>query len=296
MKVRQRTTIKYGWLQPMNVETSHSRFANPDMHRIVGTHDIVMITLDTLRFDVADREYRAGRLPHLRPYLGDIGWERRHTSGTFTYAAHCAFFAGFFPTPVQPGVHPRLLALEFEGSETIDPNTFVFERVDNIVTGFSNSGYRTICIGGVGFFNLRNPLGNVLPGLFAERHWRPEFSVTARESTRAQVELACELLDDPARRDERIFLFINVSAIHQPNAHYADTHGDSLESHAAALRFVDSSLVPLWQALARRAPSFVILCSDHGTAYGENGYVGHRHAQTVVTDVPYAHFIIPRAV
>ena len=278
----------------MNAEAARACFSNPDMHRIVGTHDVVMITLDTLRFDVADREFRAGRLPHLRQFAGDVGWELRHTSGTFTYAAHCAFFAGFLPTPVAPGAHPRLLALEFEGSETIDANTHVFSGVDNIVAGFAQAGYRTICIGGVGFFNLRNPLGNALPSLFTERHWRPEFSVTSRESTRAQVDLARERLADPAHRDERMFLFINVSAIHQPNAHYANATTDSLDSHAAALRYVDSALAPLWLALAQRAPSFVILCSDHGTAYGEDGYVGHRHAHSVVTDVPYAHFAIPQ--
>jgi hypothetical protein len=266
---------------------------DPDMNRIVGTHDVVLITLDTLRFDAARAEFEAGGLPNLARLLGNGGWELRHTPGTFTYAAHCAFFAGFLPTPARPGPHPRLFALHFDGSETTNANTRVFHSTDNIITGFARAGYRTICIGGVGFFNLRNPLGSALPALFDERYWRPEFSVTARDSTDAQVALARERLASEELRSQRVFLFLNVSAIHQPNRHYTGAAGDSLDSHRAALRYVDSALAPLWSALAARGPSFVVICSDHGTTYGEDGYEGHRHGHPVVLQVPYAHFEIP---
>lgn len=268
---------------------------NPDMHRIVGTHDIVMITLDTLRYDMAQAQFLAGQLPHLAAHLPASGWELRHTPGTFTYAAHCAFFAGFLPTPARPGAHSRLFALRFDGSETTDEHTFVFDTTDNIVAGLAREGYHTICIGGVGFFNMRNPLGSALPQLFCERWWRPEFSVTAAESTQHQVQLACERLADADLAAQRVFLFINVSAIHQPNRHYADLPEDGLKSHAAALHYVDAALAPLWRALAARGPSFVIICSDHGTAYGEEGYWGHRHGHPVVLNVPYAHFEIAAA-
>ena len=277
----------------MSTEPSPS-YANPDMHRIVGSHDIVLITLDTLRYDAAQAEFLDGRLPHLARYLDPGGWELRHTPGTFTYSAHCAFFAGFLPTPVRPGNHARLLSLQFEGSETTDAHTFVFPQVDNVVTGLARTGYRTICIGGVGFFNLLNPLGTALPGLFAERYWRREFGVASRDSTAAQLELACQRLAAAELSGQRVFLFINVSAIHQPNCHYIGADKDTIQSHGAALRYVDGALAPLWQALERRADSFVIVCSDHGTAYGEDGYTGHRHGHSVVMQVPYAHFRIPR--
>lgn len=274
---------------------SAASYANPNMHDIVGSHDVVFITLDTLRFDAAQEEFATGRLPHLAHHLSPGGWEERWTPGTFTYAAHCAFFTGFLPTPMRPGNHPRLLSLQFEGSETTDAQTYVFNGVDNIVAGFAGIGYRTICIGGVGFFNLQNPLGSALPGLFEERYWRREFGVTSRRSTELQVELACQRLGASELPQQRIFLFMNISAIHQPNCHYLGTDADSVQSHAAALRYVDDALAPLWQALSRRGDSFVIICSDHGTAYGEEGYVGHRHGHAVVMRVPYAHFRIPGA-
>lgn len=67
---------------------------------------------------------------------------------------------------------------------------------------------------------------------------------------------------------------------------------DSIETHAAALEYIDRSLGPLWQCLRDRAPTYAILCSDHGTTYGEDGYTGHRCAHPLVWTVPYAEFVI----
>lgn len=264
-----------------------------DMHAIVGTHDILFITLDTLRYDAAQTCLRQGRLPTLAAHLPAGGWERRHTPASFTYAAHQAFFAGFLPTPARPGPHPRLFALAFAGSETIDANTFVFPDHADIVHGLTAQGYRTICIGGVGFFNLANPLGRALPSMFDESHWRPEFGVTAFDSIAAQVALACDRLQSEDLRGQRCFTFINVSALHQPNRHYIPgAEHDDPDTHMAALTHVDAAMAKLFETSRRRAPTFVVVCSDHGTAYGEDGYHGHRIAHDVVMHVPYSHFVL----
>src|SRR5260221_6524816 len=113
---------------------------------LVGSHDIVFITLDTLRYDVAVEMLAAGLTPTLASILPTAGWEERHSPGSFTYAAHHAFFAGFLPTPAQAGVHPRLFAARFPGSETTTEATFVFDAPD-IVHGLAGQGYRTLCIG-----------------------------------------------------------------------------------------------------------------------------------------------------
>ena len=263
---------------------------------LIGTHDILFMTLDTLRYDVAQEMLRQERTPCLAGLLPPQGWEERHSPGSFTYAAHHAFFAGFLPTPAVPGHHPRLFAARFAGSETTTEETFVFDAPD-IVSGLAAHGYATICIGGVGFFNKQGPLGSVLPGLFQESYWSTHLGVTEPRSTEYQVDLACVLLKRlPAQ--QRLFLFINISALHQPNYFYlpgaAREAGDTLASHAAALAYVDSQLPRLFAALRRRAPLLAILCSDHGTAYGEDGYHGHRVAHPVVWRVPYAELVLPR--
>lgn len=263
----------------------------PDMNRIVGSHDILMLTLDTLRFDAALERWQAGLTPNFARAIGAAGWQKRHAPASFTYASHQAFFAGFLPTPSAPGIHPRLFALRFLGSESTGPDTCVLDGPD-IVRGLAARDYHTVCIGGVGFFNKQNALGSVLPNLFAESHWQPEFGVTNPRSFDAQIDCVEQLLQRlPAQ--QRLFLFVNVSALHQPNCCYVPgAHEDTLESHGAALSYVDSALPRLLRALQRRAPTFGIVCSDHGTMYGEEGYRGHRIGHELVWTVPYAELLL----
>ena len=66
-----------------------------DMNRVVGTHDILMLCFDTLRYDVSKAEEAAGGTPVLNSHGGL--WEKRHAPGNFTYPSHFAIFAGFLP-------------------------------------------------------------------------------------------------------------------------------------------------------------------------------------------------------
>ncbi|MEU2228634.1 STM4013/SEN3800 family hydrolase [Streptomyces sp. NPDC018347] len=264
------------------------------MNRIVGSHDFLLVTLDTLRHDVAAELAAAGRIPHLARHLPGGRWEERHAPGSFTYASHQAIFAGFLPTPAAPGPHPRLFAARFAGSETTADGTYVYDTPD-LVSGLADTGYHTVCIGGVGFFNRRGPLGSVLPGLFHEAHWEPEFGVTSPTSFEAQVTRAEQVVRRlPA--DRRLFLFVNVSALHQPNWFHlpgaTPEAGDTRATHAAALEYVDRHIGRLFAAASSRRPCFAIVCSDHGTAYGDDGYTGHRLGHPSVWTVPYAHFLL----
>ena len=273
--------------------TPISRAANMiNARELIGTHDVLLLTLDTLRYDVARNALTHGRTPNLQRLLPGQAWEQRHTPGNFTFAAHQAFFAGFLPTPVAPGKHPRLFAATFFGSETTSERTFVFEA-SNLVTGLEQVGYHTICIGGVGFFNRLTPLGCVLPDLFQESHWEESMGVTSADSTARQVQLASKRLSCLSR-SQRVFLFVNISAIHQPNCIFAPPAAeDTPATQAAALAYVDQQLPNLFDSLACRAPTLCILTSDHGTTYGEDGYWGHRVSHETVWNVPYAEFVLP---
>jgi phosphopentomutase len=112
-------------------------------------------------------------------------------------------------------------------------------------------------------------------------------------SAQAQVECAVQILQN-LPRGRRVFLFVNFSATHQPNHLWTPgASRDSTQTMGDALSYVDSQLPPLFEALRRRAPSLCVLCGDHGTAYGEDGYQGHRLAHPVVWTVPYAEFVLP---
>jgi hypothetical protein len=195
-----------------------------------------------------------------------------------------------------------LFALAFAGSERIDRHTLVLDGPE-IVSGLRGIGYHTVCVGGVGFFNRQNPLGCVMPDMFCDSHWSPELGVTERDSTHNQVRLARSIVGGTAL-DQPLFLFVNVSALHQPNWFYLPRelqaeHGetDSPLSQRHALRHVDSAIAPLLATLRERARQrhrgcLAIVCSDHGTAYGEAGHRGHRVGLPCVWTVPYAEFIL----
>jgi hypothetical protein len=266
----------------------------PDMNEVVGRDDLLLLTLDTLRYDVAVELAAAGRLPNLAARLPGGVWEKRHAPGSFTYASHQAMFAGFLPTPAAPGPHPRLFASRFAGSETTAGRTFVFDTPD-LVSALAEGGYRTVCVGGVGFFNKQGALGSVLPGLFQESHWEPEFSVASPTSFEAQVARAEEVVAAlPA--EQRLFLFLNASALHQPNWFHLPgatrEAGDSLATHAAALEYIDRHIGRLFAAMSARRRCFAVVCSDHGTTYGDDGYTGHRLGHEAVWTVPYSHFFL----
>jgi hypothetical protein len=260
--------------------------------------DIVLLTLDALRYDVAVAAWRDGRTPYLRSLIPD-GWQRRHTPGNFTFAAHAAFFAGFWPTPDEPGNetdrdrherHVRPFALQFIGSRSVGAETIELGG-PNIVAGLCERGYQTTCIGGTGFFNPATPLGAVFPAYFQRTYWRPEFAVTELNSPRAQMNQAAESVAE-SDRGRPLFLFINVSATHPPTFGYLrGARADSVATQGEALAQVDRRLPQLFEALARRPyGGTAYLMSDHGTLFGEEGRTGHRTGHADVWTVPYAEF------
>lgn len=257
-----------------------------NMNQLTGRADIALIVFDSLRYDVAVDEFSGGRLKNLADAFLQ-GWEKRHSPGSFTFPAHQAFFAGFLPTPADSAVsRVRLFATEFAGSESTGEGTRVFPESD-IVTGLRGAGYHTACIGGVGFFNRQTSLSCVLPDYFDESHWSPATGVTDPASMENQVELAGEVICR-VPEGKRLFFFLNISAIHQPNCFYIPgKEEDDLETHAAALRYVDSCLADLFTHFRSRGPTFVIATSDHGTLYGEEGFTGHRVGHESVFTVPY---------
>ena len=221
-----------------------------DMNRVVGTHDILMLCFDTLRYDVSKAEEAAGGTPVLNSHGGL--WEKRHAPGNFTYPSHFAIFAGFLPSPAEPHSLRSRKWLFFPvqaGTGRIPPKgSYPFTEA-TFVQSLANKGYETICIGGVNFFSKRNELGRVFPGYFTKSYWLPIFGCTAPDSTEKQIDFALKKLENYSA-DKRIFMYINFSAIHYPHCHYVKGKTkDDKESHAAALRYIDSQLPRLFETL-----------------------------------------------
>lgn len=262
------------------------------MDKLVGTHDLLFLCLDTLRYDVAKAQEEAG----LTPVLNQYGpWEKRQAPGNFTYPSHHAMFSGFLPCRFDAQsmldrdmlFFPKNVGMGRKGPA----GSYCFEG-STFVEGLAADGYETICIGGVSFFDKRSPMGSVFPSMFRQSFWKPAFGCGVKESAKHQIDFALRQLHHLSK-NQRVFLYLNIDAIHYPNYFYLDgAKEDNLETHAAALRYVDQCLEPLFQAFQKRCPTFVICCSDHGTCYGEDGALFHGINHPAVTAIPYKHFYL----
>lgn len=263
-----------------------------NMNEIVGTHDILFVCLDTLRYDVAQKEQEQGNTPVLNHYGK---WLKCHAPGNYTFPSHMAMFIGNLPTLAEPIplFEREKLFMPKEFATSLSPNkaAFLFEGA-SFVQGLEKVGYETICIGGVGFFNKRTEINRILPGLFKYSYWHPSFSCHIKESFEKQLDFVERKLKEFSS-DQRIFMYFNIDSIHYPNSFYVDgAKEDNVDTHAAALRYVDAHLQRLFDLFKRRGKTFVIACSDHGSCYGEDGYHFHCHSHEIVYTVPYKHFIL----
>ncbi|MGX8796205.1 STM4013/SEN3800 family hydrolase [Fusibacter sp. JL298sf-3] len=263
-----------------------------NMNDIVGTHDILMVCLDTLRYDVATEEEANGGTPVLNQYGK---WQKCHAPGNYTYPSHAAMFIGALPSPVDP--HPLFereklfVPKDISASLKTHPNAFLFEGA-SFVEGLEKVGYETLCVGGVGFFNKRTPINSVFPSLFKKSYWHPSFSCHIKESFDHQLTFIERKLKSYAP-DQRLFMYLNIDTIHYPNAFYVEgAREDDKTTHAAALRYVDARIQQLFDLFKARGKTFVIACSDHGSCYGEDGYHFHCHSHDIVSTVPYKHFFL----
>lgn len=274
---------------------------NVDMNQVVGSHHIVFLCLDALRYDVAKEAEETGGTPVLHSYGS---WIKCQAVGNFTYPAHQAMFAGFFPCVSDAKNHRQRIQLFFPenvGMGRKAPEGAYGFRQENFIKALEEDGYTTCCIGGVSFFDKRSGLGSVLPAHFQQSFWNPAFSPIVPESTENQMDFAVRWLSEQ-QDHSKIFLYLNISAIHYPNYFYLEQDGgrlpvpaygrDTKESHAAALRYVDSQLERLFATLKERGKTFVICCSDHGTCYGEDGCYSHGINHPMVNTIPYQHFFL----
>ncbi|MEU3261482.1 STM4013/SEN3800 family hydrolase [Streptomyces albidoflavus] len=255
---------------------------------ISAGHGILFVTLDSLRYDVAQDALGAGLTPRLAAHLPGGRWERRQTPGTFTLPAHMAFFSGFLPKLPQPVQPTRLWECRPPAFKTVPAETFLFDA-PNLLAGLKAHGYRTLCVGGVTYFSRETPLGSVLPDMFDVDRWRPEFCSPHSDSTRPQVDEALALAD--ACNKQPPFLFVNVSATHVPHGHYLGSSTDTAASQRAALAYADTHLGRLLDGLKQHGTWLVIMCADHGDAYGDDGFHGRGIAHPAVFNVPYAAWV-----
>ena len=258
--------------------------------------DVLLISLDSCRYDTFAAAHAAGRLPHLTA-VGPL--QRAHAPSYFTYGSHAAFWMGFTPgvsASREPWLNPKagkLFRMAYSGSSAKDGEGFQLQG-SNLVEGFRRLGYRTIGSGAVDWFDPASETGAVLGGPFERFHFAGNtWSLQSQLAWIAQ-ELATVSADQP------VFLFLNVGETHVPYWHegapwprfpspcrpFGGTDCSAVESarrQRACLEWVDGQLAAL---LDRFMAGTVLLCADHGDCWGEDGLWEHGISPPATLTVP----------
>jgi hypothetical protein len=217
---------------------------------------------------------------------------------TFTYGSHAAMFVGFTPGDFsvrERFVNPkygRIFKMTSRGAgEQGEPWVALGGR--NIIEGFKALGYRAIGAGGVNWFNPATPTAQALVADFDDFYYagRP-FSV------RRQVDFLSAKIREFGGR-QPLFVFANIAETHIPyhhegapwsvNVNPCKPFGDDNDAaecrrrQSATLEYVDGHLAPLIDAFGA---ANIVLCADHGDAWGEDGLWGHGIYHPKVHEVP----------
>ena len=251
---------------------------------------ILFITLDSCRYD-AFVEASARNLKAVGPLI------RAMAPSYFTYASHAAFFMGFTPGDAQrqePFVNPKfgkIFRMEGGGDEGPAP-PYMTLRGRNIIDGLKNVGYRTIGTGAVGWFDPQRPTGRVLSVDF------DAFAFAGGPALKKQL-LWIDATLAKLRPEAPAFVFLNLAETHLPYWHEGASwqpsdrtclpfaaDNDAAESRrrqVACIEFCDAELAGL---LERFANGTIIVCSDHGDCWGEDGLWAHGISHQKTLEVP----------
>lgn len=245
--------------------------------------DILTIVADSCRYDT----YLAAKATAIRKHFDVLP---ATAQATFTYPAHLAMFAGFYPS-VNGSLRPlydRFTLSVFRWFYTFTrPHLIELEPNSSIPKSLLNAGWSTQCIGGVGWF--KNGSSLLADG----------FELFRYES---DLNVAVNTVIGSANKKPR-YCVINSGITHRP--YNPPTHtinsprsgcdyklGYNKELHmcqAASLDYVSECLNPLFDYLLKiSTPTLVCFCADHGDCFGEDGCFGHGFYHPKVMEVPLA--------
>lgn len=250
---------------------------------------LLLITLDSCRFDTLSS--------CSVPVISAVGPIHKVMAPSyFTYASHAAMFVGFTPgdgMSQEAIVNPKcgkLVRLHGGGSPSRANDRFVL-RGRSMMEGFNNAGYITAGTGAVKWFDDSSDVGRLLIQdfqhyMYAGNAW----------SLRKQLHWLSETVGG-ARRP--VFAFINIGETHVPyyyegapwsNADvtcraFASSNNavESARRQAACLTWVDQAIAPLVGAFSK---ANIMICGDHGDAWGEGGVWEHGFHHPKVMEVP----------
>ncbi len=251
----------------------------------------LFVTLDSCRYDTFANASTPG--------FDTVGTAHcAMAPGNYTYGSHAAMFVGF--TPGVSAVREPFLNPKFGRIFKMAYPPPLYSRRDfatlegaNIVEGFDRLGYATIGTGAVSWFDTEAPTGRVLTSSFKRFFYPGNTYSLRRQLAFVEEELASVGSDVPA------FVFINVGETHVPYFHEdaswspednpcvpfseGNDAAECRRRQTTCLQWVDREMSGL---VERFDGANVLVCGDHGDAWGEDGLWEHGIHHQKVYEVP----------
>ena len=243
----------------------------------------MLITLDSLRWDV----FKAA--PETM-FLKQFKYDKAYTHGTYTLPAHTAFFTGKLPCTYKGEFDTcarsarklsgspqwRLMNPESDGPAAVKLNG------KDIIDGFNQKGYKTIGTGAVGWFNPTKPARIPAIDNFSRYGWFGTFTQAVK-----QIEFVGNHI---VSAKQPYFAFINFGETHhsfrtkpQDKVTAYGSYERCFMAQTRCLVFLDNMITGLVSHLNNVD---IIICSDHGDCFGEDGLWGHSFFHQKVMEVP----------
>ena len=256
-----------------------------------GTQNFLLITIDSCRWDT----YLCADLPNLK---STQAFRRAESNATFTLPSHIAIFSGIFPhVREQIPFYNRFVCNLFRPIEKPNVKSYLYlpENSINVLQGLKALDYKIIGTGAVEWF--KSPL---LTTYFDEFYY-----------SGIHAEKQVNWIIDVLRRTNKFFGFLNLGETHDPYLHGGFIAPSSqsrqrmrekvdkgfsdewFEMQVRSLEFLDKKLGFLLNQIASfSSKTVVIICSDHGECFGEDGLYGHGFYHPKIMEVPLAIFEI----
>ena len=273
-------------------------------------YNVIFITMDSCRFDTIQQANM--------PFLKSISdFDCAHTYATFTLPSHMSMFTGYLPKLVEPKVDKyysrggkQLWRLNTARNKDSNKIGLLFEA-ETIIDGYKKLGFFTLGVGGVRWF--RSP---ILQERFDHFLFWGQDDKSDVFTPRNIEDLPLSHIDEISEilnKKSRWFFFLNTPETHVPYDYgygLSETNKNILDKvkplwggkegvtvdvsseewkilHKAQIEAVENLDVKIKELVSKiSGKKIVVICSDHGEVFGEDGKYGHGFPHKKVFEVP----------
>jgi choline-sulfatase len=230
---------------------------------------VVLILIDALR---ADRLPFYGHDAPPTPFLSSLAargvvFEHAYAASSWTSSSVASLFTGRYPSEHQVWTGFAMTRRARRSGKPLELNRLP-DELPTLAERMRERGYAT--------FGVSNN-----PNLAEEMGLRRGFDhfEQFREKTGDVINAAVLGFQPDLERHERTFLYVHYMDTHKPyhaRTELMDGTGRSaLERYDSEIRYVDSMIGRLHDALGWDDDTLIVLLADHGEEFGEHGGTGH---------------------